>query len=301
MGEHPRASYLVGADGGRSTIRKAAGIDFPGWEATRSNLIAEVEVSRGAAAGHAAGRGRRPRAPALGGRPHVPGRHDGAAARSAPPSRPWPTSPTPSRGLRNRLRSAQPDLDLAVHRRDPAGGAVPQRAGAARRGCRAHPLPGGRAGHRARHPGRRQPGLEARTGGQGHLARVACSTPTRPNGIPPRRARCEHSMAQTVLQRADPRTAALTRTIDGSDVDGRAPDAGSPRSSTVSTSRTTSATGTRFSAAAMPDLDLETASGRTTDLRAAARGAAAAGELRRADVDRHRAVGRPSALVDAPL
>ena len=26
-------------------IRKAAGIDFPGWDATRSNLIAEVEVS----------------------------------------------------------------------------------------------------------------------------------------------------------------------------------------------------------------------------------------------------------------
>jgi 2-polyprenyl-6-methoxyphenol hydroxylase-like FAD-dependent oxidoreductase len=40
-----RASYLVGCDGGRSVIRKAAGIDFPGWDPTRSNLIAEVEVS----------------------------------------------------------------------------------------------------------------------------------------------------------------------------------------------------------------------------------------------------------------
>ena len=40
-----RAKYLVGADGGRSAIRKAAGIDFPGWDATRSNLIAEVEVT----------------------------------------------------------------------------------------------------------------------------------------------------------------------------------------------------------------------------------------------------------------
>jgi len=40
-----RATYLVGADGGRSVIRKAAGIEFPGWEATRSNLIAEVEVT----------------------------------------------------------------------------------------------------------------------------------------------------------------------------------------------------------------------------------------------------------------
>ena len=40
-----RAKYLVGCDGGRSVIRKGAGIDFPGWDATRSNLIAEVEVS----------------------------------------------------------------------------------------------------------------------------------------------------------------------------------------------------------------------------------------------------------------
>src|SRR5687768_3076865 len=29
-----RAQYLVGCDGGRSLIRKAAGIDFPGWDAT---------------------------------------------------------------------------------------------------------------------------------------------------------------------------------------------------------------------------------------------------------------------------
>jgi 2-polyprenyl-6-methoxyphenol hydroxylase-like FAD-dependent oxidoreductase len=44
-GESLRAQYLVGCDGGRSLIRKAAGIEFPGWEATRSNLIAEVEVT----------------------------------------------------------------------------------------------------------------------------------------------------------------------------------------------------------------------------------------------------------------
>ncbi|HEU0167844.1 MAG TPA: FAD-dependent monooxygenase, partial [Chloroflexota bacterium] len=40
-----RAQYLVGCDGGRSLIRKAAGIEFPGWEPTTSNLIAEVEVT----------------------------------------------------------------------------------------------------------------------------------------------------------------------------------------------------------------------------------------------------------------
>jgi len=44
-GEVLRAQYLVGCDGGRSLIRKHAGIDFPGWDATRSNLIAEAEMT----------------------------------------------------------------------------------------------------------------------------------------------------------------------------------------------------------------------------------------------------------------
>src|SRR5688572_3254541 len=43
--ESLRAQYLVGCDGGRSLIRKSAGIGFPGWDATRSNLIAEVEMT----------------------------------------------------------------------------------------------------------------------------------------------------------------------------------------------------------------------------------------------------------------
>ncbi len=40
-----RAKYLVGCDGGRSVIRKKAGIDFPGWDASTSSLIAEVETA----------------------------------------------------------------------------------------------------------------------------------------------------------------------------------------------------------------------------------------------------------------
>jgi 2-polyprenyl-6-methoxyphenol hydroxylase-like FAD-dependent oxidoreductase len=40
-----RAQYLVGCDGGRSRVRKAAGIDFPGWDATTSYLLAEVEMA----------------------------------------------------------------------------------------------------------------------------------------------------------------------------------------------------------------------------------------------------------------
>jgi 2-polyprenyl-6-methoxyphenol hydroxylase-like FAD-dependent oxidoreductase len=50
-GESLRARYLVGSDGGRSLVRKAAGIEFPGWDATRSNLIAEAEVTEEPPAG----------------------------------------------------------------------------------------------------------------------------------------------------------------------------------------------------------------------------------------------------------
>ena len=43
-GQSLRADYVVGCDGGRSVIRKAAGIEFPGWDPTTSWLIAEVEM-----------------------------------------------------------------------------------------------------------------------------------------------------------------------------------------------------------------------------------------------------------------
>jgi 2-polyprenyl-6-methoxyphenol hydroxylase-like FAD-dependent oxidoreductase len=44
-GKSVGALYLVGCDGGRSVIRKGAGIEFPGWDPSRSNLIAEAEMS----------------------------------------------------------------------------------------------------------------------------------------------------------------------------------------------------------------------------------------------------------------
>jgi len=44
-GQSLRAAYLVGCDGGRSLIRKAAGIEFPGWDPTTSSLLAEVEMA----------------------------------------------------------------------------------------------------------------------------------------------------------------------------------------------------------------------------------------------------------------
>ncbi|MFI6985419.1 FAD-dependent monooxygenase [Embleya sp. NPDC050154] len=39
-----RARYLVGCDGGRSTVRKLAGIDFPGTPATMTALLGDVEL-----------------------------------------------------------------------------------------------------------------------------------------------------------------------------------------------------------------------------------------------------------------
>jgi 2-polyprenyl-6-methoxyphenol hydroxylase-like FAD-dependent oxidoreductase len=44
-GRSLRAHYLVGCDGGRSLVRKAAGIEFPGSDPTTSSLIAQVEMT----------------------------------------------------------------------------------------------------------------------------------------------------------------------------------------------------------------------------------------------------------------
>jgi 2-polyprenyl-6-methoxyphenol hydroxylase-like FAD-dependent oxidoreductase len=44
-GQSLRAQYLVGCDGGRSLVRKTAGIEFPGWDPTTSSLIAQVEMT----------------------------------------------------------------------------------------------------------------------------------------------------------------------------------------------------------------------------------------------------------------
>src|SRR5687768_3824693 len=44
-GQSMRANYLLGCDGGRSLVRKEAGIEFPGWDPSTSSLIAEVEMT----------------------------------------------------------------------------------------------------------------------------------------------------------------------------------------------------------------------------------------------------------------
>jgi len=44
-GRSLRAQYLVGCDGGRSLVRKSAGIEFSGWDPTMSWLIAEAQTT----------------------------------------------------------------------------------------------------------------------------------------------------------------------------------------------------------------------------------------------------------------
>lgn len=44
-GTRPRSSYLVGCDGGRSTVRRELGVDFPGEPATHEWLLGEVELT----------------------------------------------------------------------------------------------------------------------------------------------------------------------------------------------------------------------------------------------------------------
>ena len=45
-GSSLRAKYLVGCDGGRSVVRKKAGIEFAGWDPSISYMIAEVEMAK---------------------------------------------------------------------------------------------------------------------------------------------------------------------------------------------------------------------------------------------------------------
>ena len=207
------AKYLVGADGGRSAIRKAAGIDFPGWDATRSNLIAEVEVVE---------------EPPSGMRQDETGVHglnlmaDGRTYRVITTEQQLGAAAEPTLAdLANALRAVY-GTDFGVH--DPTWISrftdATRQAAAYRNG---RVLLAGDAAH-----------IHYPAGGQGiglgiqdavnlgwKLAQVVQGVS--PESLldtyhaerHPAAARAlAHSMAQTVLQRSDARTTALTRTID---------------------------------------------------------------------------------------
>ena len=166
-GQSLRADYLVGCDGGRSVIRKAAGIEFPGWDPTTSWIIAEVEMKQQPEFGLREGGGIGPVEDT--GRVGVvlKERHVEHAERAHPAGSPRGTH----RRRGDRLRGAQPDLDLPFHRHDPAGGVVPQGTGAARGRRRPRASPARWTGPQHRRAGCREPRMEAGPGGQRDITR----------------------------------------------------------------------------------------------------------------------------------
>ena len=117
-----RAEYLVGCDGGRSLIRKAAGIDFPGLDPSTSWMIAEVEMDEEPEFGFRRDSGGTAchRSDEQAGEPirvvlterHVEHTGDPSMERAPRGTR---------RRVRDGLRAAQRQLDLPVHRHDAAG------------------------------------------------------------------------------------------------------------------------------------------------------------------------------------
>ncbi len=149
-GQSLRAAYLVGCDGGRSAIRKAAGIEFPGWDPTASNLIAEVELAD---------------------EPEWGMRRDDKGIRSLSrledgPVRVLVTEQQVEHAGEPTLRDLSEALiavygtdygihspTWTVHRHDPAGGVLSQQTGAAGGRRRPCALPGGWAGPQHRYAG----------------------------------------------------------------------------------------------------------------------------------------------------
>ena len=165
-----RSRWLVGCDGGRSTVRRELGIGFPGEPARTAWLLGELKVAMPPAElaavvdevrkTHGVSASGQPGTGASGGRARREGRrpHDAADPGGVPDS---------AAGLRGHgLRRPLTPLAVAVHRRDPTGRPVPRRTGVSRRRRRARPPAVGRTRTQPRHPGRIQPGLEARGRGQ---------------------------------------------------------------------------------------------------------------------------------------
>src|SRR5205085_5011217 len=198
-GQSLRAAYLVGCDGGRSLIRKAAGIEFPGWDPTTSCLIAEVEMDQ---------------EPEWGIRRDEKGIHslsrleDGPVRVLVTEQHLGHTSEPTLRDLsealiariRDRLRDPQSHLDLQVHRSDSAGCGLPRQTGPAGRRRRTRACPGRWTGPPDRCAGCGESGLEAGPGGQPDIAR-------KPPGYLPCRAppgRCPRAAQHDGASRASP-------------------------------------------------------------------------------------------------
>ena len=167
-----RAEYLVGCDGGRSVIRKAAGIDFAGLDPSTSWMIAEVEMDEEPEIGmRREGGGIGPVDRAEGGGPYR-GRAQGTSRSSTPASPRWTISArrsSPCTGRTSALHSPTWISRFTDMTRQAAS--YRQRPCAARRRRRARASPAGRPGPQHRRAGCREPGMEAGPGGQRDVTR----------------------------------------------------------------------------------------------------------------------------------
>ena len=189
-GQRVRAQYLVGCDGGRSLVRKGAGIEFPGWDPTTSALLAEVEmteepelgVRRTPSGTHALGKVEYEVKD--GAVVYKPGGTVGVMLTESQVGTSEPTLRDLSEGLiavYGTDYGIHSHLDHPVHRHDPAGCRLPQGTGPAGRRRRPRAFPGRWTGPQHRGAGCGEPGLEAGPGGQGDFA-------GKPPGYLPRRA-----------------------------------------------------------------------------------------------------------------
>ena len=166
-----RAGYLVGCDGGRSVVRKAAGIEFAGFDASRSYLIAEVEMDEAPPIGmRPEGGGIGPVDREKGGSPYGVVLLEAEVEHASDPT---------LQDLRAALIAAY-GTDFGAHSptrlsrfTDLTRQAASYREGRVLlAGDAAHVHgPVGRPGPQPRRAGRREPGLEAGPGGPGNLAR----------------------------------------------------------------------------------------------------------------------------------
>ena len=181
-----RAGYLIGADGAHSAVRKGLGLTFEGAAFEEQYMLGDVEVDWSMPRGYAIramhqtdgatddllvciplpGRGRY-RMSML-----VPDELSAAAAdgdrarlRGRPQTR---AAPHPGRARPAVARAdhrAKPALVLGLPDQPPHRRRLRPGPGVRRGRRRAHPPADRRAGHEHRHPGRPQPGVEARAGG----------------------------------------------------------------------------------------------------------------------------------------
>ena len=205
-------------------IRKAAGIEFPGWDASTSALLAEVEMTEEPETGirrtpsgmHAIGK---VEYEIKGG--EVIYKKGGTVGVMLTESQVGNTDEPTLRDLSERLIAVygtdygihSPTLDHQVHRHDSAGCDLPRQTRPAGRRRGARSFPGRWTGPQHRCAGCGESGMEAGAGGQAGLRRKALLDTYHAERHPVAARVLRNTMAQVALMRADDRIEALRDTV----------------------------------------------------------------------------------------